>query len=227
MLCGLIYFCSLSDHFAHESGRSVSPEGDRLEPLKRLLIQLPVDNFNVLKYIRSNMQLCNFANFQLVLFCSRFLHEVDANSETNKMNSMNLGTIFGPHLLRPETDDPQALMDCNSVSTNFVRALIQNLQEFFPLKIDERAPKRLSIVFQPGVTPPWIQQADDSATPMMAQRSFYQPKGRYISFRPRQNSAPPSHKGKCECVFCQPQLSWVLLYTVPWKPSSLYLCVSE
>lgn len=114
------------------------------------------------------------------------------------MNCLNLGTIFGPHLLSPQTDDPQKLMECNSVSTNFVRALIFHLNELFPLTSDERAPKRLSVVFQPDVIPPWLNQSD-SVTAKAPQRSLYQ-KSRYISFRPRQNSAPSGHKGKCKTL---------------------------
>ena len=38
--------------FAVENGQVDDSEGDELEQLKRLLIQLPVDNFNVLKYMR-------------------------------------------------------------------------------------------------------------------------------------------------------------------------------
>lgn len=42
------------DYFARESGKSeeTEEEGECLEQLKRLLIQLPVSNFNMLKYIR-------------------------------------------------------------------------------------------------------------------------------------------------------------------------------
>lgn len=112
------------------------------------------------------------------------------------MNSMNLGTIFGPHLLRPQTNDPHVLMECNNVSANFVQVLLLSLNDLFPLTNDERAPKRLSVVFQPDVIPPWLKEPQP-ATSKVPQRSLYQPKSRYISFRPRQNSAPPSHKGKC------------------------------
>lgn len=121
------------------------------------------------------------------------------------MNYVNLGTIFGPHLLRPQTNDPHILMDSNNISSNFVRVLLVNLNELFPLTNDERVPKRLSIVFQPDVIPPWLKQSDADVPPKVAQRSLYQPKNRYISFRPRQNSAPPSHKGKCMfiTVACQ------------------------
>jgi len=135
--------------------------------------------------------------------CSRFLHQVDAYSQDNKMNCVNLGTIFGPHLLRPQTSDPHILLvDSSSVSTNFVRALIMNLHDLFPLTNDERAPKRLSIVFHPDATPPWLNQSDgEMSLTKVVQRSLYQ-KNRHISFRPRQNSAPlgkaGNQKGKCK-----------------------------
>lgn len=189
------------DLFARENGKVDVPEGEGLEQLKRLLIQLPVDNFNVLKYIRYvRIYVCIYVWFRIRgVLCSRFLNEVEQCSEENKMNCMNLGTIFGSHLLRPQTEDPHILMEHNSVSTNFVRALITQLQEFFPPTLDERAPKRLSIVFQPDEVPPWLKQSADSALSphKLDQRSLYQAKGRH-KFRPRQNSAPPSNKGKCE-----------------------------
>ena len=119
------------------------------------------------------------------------------------MNCVNLGTIFGPNLLCPKTEDPHILMDCNNVSTNFVRVIVMNHCELFPLTNDEHAPKRLSIVFQPGTTPPWLQLSDTTEhLSDMAKRSFYQPKSRSISFRLRQNSTPSDHKGKCE-LLCQ------------------------
>ena len=37
---------------------------------------------------------------------SRFLNEVQANSEVNKMPSLNLATMFGPNLLRPQVTHP-------------------------------------------------------------------------------------------------------------------------
>lgn len=133
--------------------------------------------------------------------CSRFLCEVDECASDNKMNCGNLGTIFGPHLLRPRTENPQILMECNNISTNFVRVVISHLSELFPLTSDERAPKRLSVVFQPDVIPPWLNQSDSAVpTSKVAHRSVYQAKSRYISFRPRQNSAPAGHKGKCMII---------------------------
>lgn len=40
------------EQFSPESAKSEESEVGCLEHLKRLLIQLPVDNFNVLKYMR-------------------------------------------------------------------------------------------------------------------------------------------------------------------------------
>ena len=47
----------------------------------------------------------------IILFIhdSRFLCEVNEYSEENKMNTVNLGTIFGPHLLRPDVSIPPSL----------------------------------------------------------------------------------------------------------------------
>lgn len=50
----LVFKCIMIvlDHFAKESGKEAVSEDEGLENLKRLLIQLPADNFNVLKYLR-------------------------------------------------------------------------------------------------------------------------------------------------------------------------------
>ena len=154
----------------------------------------------------------------IILFVhdSRFLCEVNEYSEENKMNTVNLGTIFGPHLLRPnvsippfswchsqysyspQTDDPHVLMECNNSSTDFVRHLLTNKFDLFPLTADERPPNRLSVVVPAGEVAPWI---DAPKAIKVQQRSLYTPhsKSRRAGFRPRQNSAPPEHqKRKCE-----------------------------
>ena len=40
------------EHFSPESVKCEESEAGGLEQLKRLFVQLPVDNFNVLKYMR-------------------------------------------------------------------------------------------------------------------------------------------------------------------------------
>ena len=119
---------------------------------------------------------------------------MEKHSDENKMNVMNLGTIFGPHLLSPQTDDPQYLMECNAVSTNFVRAMLAQLSLFFPPASDEVAPRRLSVVFQPSNPPPWVKAPNSRENSVGVQRSLYQPKVHLMKYRDRQNTAPSSHK---------------------------------
>ncbi|XP_064393491.1 rho GTPase-activating protein 24-like isoform X2 [Halichondria panicea] len=146
------------------------------EQVKRLLIQIPQVNLNVIKYL------------------SRFLHEVQEHSKENKMTSLNLGTIFGPHLLAPQTNDPQLLMESTSVSTDFIRILLTWHEELFPVTADERAPKRLSVLI------PGELDSLSAWSSKLMQHSLYQPKPQKHRFRPRQNSAPPNrkkeHKGR-------------------------------
>lgn len=44
------------------------------------------------------------------LFC-RFLDEVQAHSNVNKMSVQNLATVFGPNILRPQIEDPVTIME--------------------------------------------------------------------------------------------------------------------
>ncbi|KAK1787379.1 hypothetical protein P4O66_002872 [Electrophorus voltai] len=60
--------------------------------LKTLLHELPVANFNLLKYI------------------CQFLNEVQSYSSTNKMSIQNLATVFGPNILRPKAEDPESII---------------------------------------------------------------------------------------------------------------------
>ena len=145
-----------------------------------------------------------------VRVCSRFLHEVVECSSQNKMNIMNLGTVLGPHLLSPQTNDPMILMECNSISTDFVRAMVTNHSSLFPPTNDESTPRRLSVVFQPENMPPWLQVDQDAEKlyRLGGQRSLYRPpKDTIEQFKHRQNTLPvkkgrgvyPSHSA-CVCV---------------------------
>lgn len=44
------------------------------------------------------------------LLC-RFLDEVQAHSNVNKMSVQNLATVFGPNILRPQIEDPVTIME--------------------------------------------------------------------------------------------------------------------
>lgn len=45
----------------------------------------------------------------------RFLDEVQSHSDINKMSVQNLATVFGPNILRPQIEDPVAIMEGNCV----------------------------------------------------------------------------------------------------------------
>uniref|UniRef100_A0A673LMI9 Rho GTPase-activating protein 24-like n=1 Tax=Sinocyclocheilus rhinocerous TaxID=307959 RepID=A0A673LMI9_9TELE len=63
-----------------------------LQDLRSLLYELPVANFNLLKYI------------------CQFLHDVQSYSSANKMSIQNLATVFGPNILRPKAEDPESII---------------------------------------------------------------------------------------------------------------------
>ncbi|XP_029924826.1 rho GTPase-activating protein 24 [Myripristis murdjan] len=63
-----------------------------LVELQNLLHELPVANFNLLKFI------------------CQFLNEVQTYSASNKMSCQNLATVFGPNILRAKTEDPHSIM---------------------------------------------------------------------------------------------------------------------
>lgn len=47
------------------------------------------------------------------LIFHRFLDEVQSYSDVNKMSVQNLGTVFGPNILRPKVEDPVTIMEGN------------------------------------------------------------------------------------------------------------------
>ncbi|XP_077595997.1 rho GTPase-activating protein 24-like [Stigmatopora nigra] len=63
-----------------------------LDELRNLLQELPVANFNLLKFI------CHFLN------------EVQSHSKGNKMSCHNLAMVFGPNILRAKAEDQQGIM---------------------------------------------------------------------------------------------------------------------
>lgn len=95
--------------------------------LRETLEQLPKPNYNLLKYI------------------SRFLYDVQSHSSVNKMVSSNLGTVFGPNLLRPEGDDPQELVSCANLLTRFVVIIMEAHEGLFAHTDDEILPEKLNI----------------------------------------------------------------------------------
>ncbi|XP_076836950.1 rho GTPase-activating protein 24 isoform X2 [Brachyhypopomus gauderio] len=84
-----------------------------LMELKNLLHELPVANFNLLKYI------------------CQFLNEVQSYSSTNKMSIQNLATVFGPNILRPKAEDPESIIGGTAVVQHLMSELIREHSKLF------------------------------------------------------------------------------------------------
>ncbi|XP_072921345.1 rho GTPase-activating protein 24 isoform X4 [Hemitrygon akajei] len=85
--------------------------------MKELLKQvktLPPVNFNLLKYI------------------CRFLDEVQSYSDVNKMSVQNLGTVFGPNILRPKVEDPVTIMEGTILVQQLMSVFISEHKNLFP-----------------------------------------------------------------------------------------------
>jgi hypothetical protein len=64
-------------------------------------------------------------NMGVLLFLLGFLSRVNRMSDINKMGLANLGTVFGPNLLRTEEDNPMLLLNHTAPLNEIVQILIQ------------------------------------------------------------------------------------------------------
>jgi hypothetical protein len=64
-------------------------------------------------------------NMGVLLFLLGFLNRVYRMSEINKMGLANLGTVFGPNLVRTAVDDPMLLLNNTPHITELMQVLIQ------------------------------------------------------------------------------------------------------
>ncbi|XP_072518731.1 rho GTPase-activating protein 24 [Salminus brasiliensis] len=94
--------------------------------LRNLLHELPVANFNLLKYI------------------CQFLNEVQSYSSTNKMSIQNLATVFGPNILRPKAEDPESIIGGAAVVQHLMSELIREHRMLF-LKENHHSPPGTSV----------------------------------------------------------------------------------
>ncbi|XP_016429569.1 rho GTPase-activating protein 24-like isoform X2 [Sinocyclocheilus rhinocerous] len=89
-------------------GKRISSDREKgLEDLRSLLYELPVANFNLLKYI------------------CQFLNDVQSYSNVNKMSIQNLATVFGPNILRPKAEDPESIIGGAAVVQHLMSELIR------------------------------------------------------------------------------------------------------
>ncbi|XP_051258266.1 rho GTPase-activating protein 24-like [Dicentrarchus labrax] len=126
--------------------------------LRNLLRELPVANFNLLNFI------------------CQFLNEVQSYSNSNKMSSQNLATVFGPNILRAKAEDPQSIMGGATLVQVLMLELIREHESLFakvPPSISVRPPcgsrASPSALRQPHLDPsPCLRQL---SMPLIADRS--------------------------------------------------------
>ncbi|XP_077402655.1 rho GTPase-activating protein 24-like isoform X2 [Vanacampus margaritifer] len=96
------------------SGQKLSSDRTQgLGELRNLLQELPVANFNLLKFI------------------CQFLNEVQSHSNGNKMSCQNLATVFGPNILRAKAEDPESIMGGAALVQVLMLELIREHQSLF------------------------------------------------------------------------------------------------
>ncbi|XP_078258100.1 rho GTPase-activating protein 24 isoform X2 [Rhinoraja longicauda] len=71
-------------------------------------------------------------NFNLLKYICRFLDEVQSHSDVNKMSVQNLGTVFGPNILRPKVEDPVTIMEGTVLVQQLMSVLIGEHNSLFP-----------------------------------------------------------------------------------------------
>lgn len=92
---------------------------ESVEKLAKIFSTLPLANYNLLHY------LC------------RFLHEVGQRSEVNRMTEMNLATVFSQSFIEPEDDDPALLMGTADNRTKAAFILISKFDRIFIRNVPE------------------------------------------------------------------------------------------
>ncbi|KAM5236492.1 rho GTPase-activating protein 22 [Ctenodactylus gundi] len=71
------------------------------------------------------------ANYDLLRYICKFLDEVQSHAEVNKMSVQNLATVFGPNILRPQVEDPVAIMEGTSLVQHLMTVLILKHSQLF------------------------------------------------------------------------------------------------
>ncbi|NWU87102.1 RHG25 protein, partial [Onychorhynchus coronatus] len=125
------------------------------ELLKQLSL-LPRDNYNLLSYI------------------CRFLHEIQLNSNVNKMSVENLATVIGVNLIRPKVEDPATIMRGTPRVQKVMTVMISDHENLFPLSKDvplsPPAPKNDKKAPVPRSSVGWGAAEDPAVPRAMIQR---------------------------------------------------------
>jgi hypothetical protein len=70
-------------------------------------------------------------NLKLLKYMCQFLFEFQTHSANTKMDLANVATVFGPNFIRPQSNDPQSMMENTSLMTTLTKALIKHEQHLF------------------------------------------------------------------------------------------------
>lgn len=92
-----------------------------------------------LKAVQLLLLLLPDANRRLFQDLMTLLHTVDHHSQSNKMNSISLATLFAPHMFCPKSFSPTELHQYLHIITQALQFMIENALEIF------NAPKELVV----------------------------------------------------------------------------------
>ncbi|KAL1501846.1 hypothetical protein ABEB36_007096 [Hypothenemus hampei] len=92
----------------------IEDQKQRLEELRRLVRSLPKHNYHTLRHV--------------ILHLKR----VADNSQFNRMEAKNLAIVFGPTIVRPESESMESMVTNMNNQCKIVETLIANAEWFFP-----------------------------------------------------------------------------------------------
>ncbi|KAL4659813.1 rho GTPase-activating protein 24-like [Arapaima gigas] len=92
---------------------------------------LSTDRKEGLVKLKTHLHELPVANFNLLHFICQFLHEVQSYSDSNKMSTQNLATVFGPNILRPKVEDPESIIGGAAAVQQLMSELIGEHQNLF------------------------------------------------------------------------------------------------
>ncbi|KAH1003027.1 hypothetical protein HUJ05_010976 [Dendroctonus ponderosae] len=99
----------------------------RMEELRKLVRNLPKHNYHTLKHV--------------VLHLKR----VADNSHLNRMEAKNLAIVFGPTIVRPDSEPMESMVTNMNNQCKIVESLIANAEWFFPESDNESVPPTVQL----------------------------------------------------------------------------------
>lgn len=105
-----------------QDSKDATKKKEAVADATKAMANIPDDNYNIVRY------LC------------QFLFKVGEKSDINKMNILNLATVFGPNIIRNvmEADSPELMMATADLTQQLAFMLINNYDEIFTEKKEEQ-----------------------------------------------------------------------------------------